>query len=208
MEKERHYFEYGEKEIRHLKNCDRVFKEAIEKIGIIHREVIPDLFRALVNAIIGQQISAKAHKTVWNRLVILVDPLTPENVLSVSTEQIKECGMTYKKGEYIQDLSRKIISGEFDLVKVNSLSDEETIKYLTTLKGVGKWTAEMLLIFSLQRPNIFSYDDLAIVRGLKILYKHKTMSKKRFESYRKKFHPYQSVASLYLWEIAGNQSDN
>ncbi len=111
--------------------------------------------------------------------------------------------MTYKKAEYIKDFAVKINNGEFDLVDLTHMEDETVKKELSSLKGIGIWTAEMLMLFCLQRPDVFSFGDLAIHRGLRMLYRHKSIDRDRFEKYRKRFTPYGSVASLYLWAIAG-----
>lgn len=94
-------------------------------------------------------------------------------------------------------------SKEFDLDKINSMSDEEVISELSSLKGIGVWTAEMLLLFCLQRPNVFSYGDLAILRGIRMVYHHRKVSREQFEKYRRRLSPYCSVASLYFWAVAG-----
>ena len=116
---------------------------------------------------------------------------------------MQSLGMTFRKAEYITDFARKVHEGVFDLEKVAQMSDEAAIKELASLKGIGVWTAEMILLFCLQRPDIFSYDDLAIQRGLRMVYHHRKIDRKLFEKYRRRFSPYCSVASLYLWAVAG-----
>ncbi len=111
--------------------------------------------------------------------------------------------MTFRKAEYIKDFAGKVKSGEFDLEDVTRLPDNEAIEKLVSLKGIGVWTAEMILLFCLQRPDIFSFDDLAIQRGLRMVYHHRKIERKLFEKYRRRFSPYCSVASLYLWAVAG-----
>lgn len=111
--------------------------------------------------------------------------------------------MTFRKAEYITDFARKIENGEFDLEGIRQRPDDEAIRELSGLKGVGVWTAEMILLFCMQRPDVFSYDDLAIQRGLRMVYHHRKIDRKLFEKYRRRFSPYCSVASLYLWAAAG-----
>lgn len=101
------------------------------------------------------------------------------------------------------DFAEKVQTGAFDLDAVEHMSDADAIKALSTLKGIGVWTAEMILLFCLQRPDIFSYDDLAIQRGLRMVYHHRAIDRRSFEKYRRRFSPYGSVASLYLWAVAG-----
>ena len=126
-----------------------------------------------------------------------------ETILSAGVPALRALGMTFRKAEYITDFAGKVHSGAFDLDAVERMSDEDAIRALSGLKGVGVWTAEMILLFCLRRPDILSYDDLAIRRGLRMVYHHREISRERFERYRRRFHPYGSVASLYLWAVAG-----
>ena len=111
--------------------------------------------------------------------------------------------MTFRKAEYITDFAERVHSGAFDPEGIRQKSDEDAIRELSALKGIGVWTAEMILLFCMQRPNIFSYDDLAIQRGLRMVYRHREISRERFETYRRRFSPCGSVASLYLWAVSG-----
>ena len=111
--------------------------------------------------------------------------------------------MTFRKAAYITDFAERVHTGAFDLDAVTHMSDEAAIRALSSLKGIGVWTAEMILLFCLQRPDIFSYDDLAIRRGLRMVYHHREIDRDLFEKYRRRFCPYCSVASLYLWAVSG-----
>lgn len=197
------YFEYGENEITYLRNKDKKLSEVIDQIGMIEREVDTDLFSAVVHHIIGQQISTKAQTTIWQRMKETLGEVNAETILSADISKLQSLGMTFRKAEYITDFARKVHEGVFDLETVAQMSDEAAIKELASLKGIGVWTAEMILLFCLQRPDIFSYDDLAIQRGLRMVYHHRKIDRKLFEKYRRRFSPYCSVASLYLWEVAG-----
>lgn len=197
------YFEYGENEITYLRNKDKKLSEVIDQIGMIEREVDTDLFSAVVHHIIGQQISTKAQTTIWQRMKETLGEVNAETILSADISNLQSLGMTFRKAEYITDFARKVYEGVFDLEKVAQMSDEAAIKELASLKGIGVWTAEMILLFCLQRPDIFSYDDLAIQRGLRMVYHHRKIDRKLFEKYRRRFSPYCSVASLYLWAVAG-----
>lgn len=126
-----------------------------------------------------------------------------ETILSVDISKLQSYGMTFRKAEYIMDFAVKVHNGVFELEAVENMSDKAAIRELCTLKGIGVWTAEMILLFCLQRPNIFSYDDLAIRRGLRMVYHHREIDRKLFDKYRRRFSPYGSVASLYLWAVAG-----
>jgi DNA-3-methyladenine glycosylase II len=196
------YFQYGQKEIDYLKKKDKRLSVAIDRIGIIRREITLDPFEALISSIVAQQISSKAAETVWNRLCVLINEVNAENIIRLNDEEIQKCGMTMKKVEYIKGIAEAAASGEVDFKNLHSLPDDEIIKKLSALRGVGIWTVEMLLIFSLNRMNVLSYKDLAICRGITNLYGLKTLSKEQFEKYRKRYSPYGSVASLYLWEIS------
>lgn len=196
-------FIYGEKEIEYLKNVDSALGAVIDEIGPIERKVIPDLFTALVNSIIGQQISSKAMDTVWGRFNNQYPDITPKALNNAPVEEIQQCGMSMRKANYIKQAAAAIVDGELDIDELYTLTDEEVVKKLTALNGVGIWTAEMILIFSMQRSNIMSWGDLAIHRGLRMLHRHRKIDKKLFLKYKRRYSPYASVASLYLWEIAG-----
>lgn len=175
----------------------------IERMGNIKRPLTPDLFTALVKNIIEQQISVSAAITVHQRLLNLCEGIyTPERIAILTEQEIQQCGMTMRKAGYIIGIANSVISGQLDLNKIPSMQDKEVIDTLIQLKGIGIWTAEMLLISSLNRPDILSWGDLAIQRGIMRLYHHKTLDKARFERYRKRYSPYGSTASLYLWALS------
>ena len=197
------YFAYGTKETDYLSRKDKRLAAAIAQIGPIEREVDTDLFAAVVHHIIGQQISMKAQATIWQRMRDALGTVDAERLLAAGVPQLQQLGMTFRKAEYITDFSRKIHDGTFDLRAVWQMPDDEAIRALSSLKGIGVWTAEMILLFCMQRPDVFSYDDLAIQRGLRMLYHHRKIDRKLFEKYRRRFSPYGSVASLYLWAISG-----
>ena len=197
------YFAYGTKETDYLSRKDKRLAAAIAQIGPIEREVDTDLFAAVVHHIIGQQISMKAQATIWQRMRDALGAVDAEHLLAAGVPQLQQLGMTFRKAEYITDFSQKIHDGTFDLQAVWQMPDDEAIRALSSLKGIGVWTAEMILLFCMQRPDVFSYDDLAIQRGLRMLYHHRKIDRKLFEKYRRRFSPYGSVASLYLWAISG-----
>jgi DNA-3-methyladenine glycosylase II len=195
------FFPYGAEEIGHLSARDKRLGRAIEQIGYLERRVTPDVFTALVNCIVDQQISSKAAETIWRRLTERFE-LTPASLAAADVEAIQQCGITMRKASYISGISRAVAGGDLDLGALNALSDDEVIRALSAWPGIGVWTAEMILIFSLMRPDVLSFDDLAIRRGMMNLYGHKTLTKERFARYRKRYSPYGSVASLYLWELS------
>ncbi len=197
------FFPYGEAEIEYLKARDARLGEVIGRIGHVRRAVDDDLFSSVVRHIIGQQISTKAQQTVWRRLTERCIAVTPETLSALSVGELQALGMTFRKAGYIQDFCEKLRAGEFDLAAVAQLPDREAIAALSALKGVGEWTAEMILLFCLQRPDIFSFHDLGIQRGLRMVYRQSAVGRPLFEEYRRRFSPYCSVASLYFWAVAG-----
>ncbi len=196
-------FQYGVKETEYLKAKDRVLGAVIDRIGHVERAVDADLFSSVVHHIVGQQISTKAQATIWARMQAQLGAVDAESILALPLPDLQALGISLRKAEYIRDFARKVHSGEFPLQSIPCLPDAEAIRALVSLKGIGVWTAEMLLLFCLQRPDILSYDDLAIQRGLRMVYRHRKIDRKLFEKYRRRFSPCGSVASLYLWAVAG-----
>jgi DNA-3-methyladenine glycosylase II len=206
---EKHFFEYGDKEGEWLKLQDPILAKAIDEIGHIYRPVIPNLFEALINCIVGQQISSKAQKTIWNRMNDRFSSIiTPETIAMAQPEDLQTCGITMRKARYIKDIAKSVLSGQLNLAHLNSISDSEVRSNLCKIKGIGNWTADMLMIFSMQRMDIISFDDLAILRGLRMLYHHREITAQLFTKYKQIYSPYASVASLYLWAIAAGACAN
>ena len=197
------FFPYGETETAYLAARDKRLAAAMAQIGQIERAVNPDLFAALINAIIGQQISTKAQATIWARFQTAFAPLTATRIAALSAEDIQRCGVSMRKAGYIKSIAETVASGTLDLSALQGLPDGEVCTQLSALNGIGVWTAEMLMLFSMQRQDILSYGDLAIRRGLRMLYRHKAITPTLFTKYKRRYAPYASVASLYLWAIAG-----
>ena len=196
-------FAYGNVEIDYLKKRDKTLGAAIDTIGAIQREVNPDLFSALVRAIVGQQISSKAQATIWGRMKNSFGEITPQSILACTEAELQSCGITFRKVFYIRGAAEMVRDGKLDIGTLHLKSDEEVCTELSRLDGVGTWTAEMLMLFSMQRQDILSCGDLAILRGMRMLYRHRKVTRELFEKYRRRYSPYGSVASLYLWAIAG-----
>ena len=197
------FFVYGETETEYLKKRDKALGAVIDIIGSIRRGVNPDLFCALVNGIVGQQISSKAQATIWARMKNGLVEITPQTILDCAESELQSYGISYKKAAYIRGAAESVANGSLDIESLHAKSDAEVCKELVKMKGIGEWTAEMLMLFSMQRPDILSFGDLAIHRGMRMLYHHKTITRQLFEKYRRRYSPYCSVASLYLWAIAG-----
>ena len=183
----------------YLAKKDKRLCEIIERRGKITREVQPDIFVGIVESIVGQQISTKAQQTICKRIQNQIGQITPETICNTDLQAL---GISGRKSAYIKNIANEIIDNRLDINSLHNLSDSKIIERLTTLKGIGGWTAEMLRIFSLQRPDILSYSDLAIQRGLRMLYHHREITVPLFQKYKKRYSPYASIASFYLWEIA------
>ena len=196
------FFSYGKAETDYLAARDPVLGAAIDRIGHIDRDVFPDLFEALINSIAGQQISGKALQTVWKRLCDAVGAVTPENLLAAGEERLRACGFSGRKANYMLSAARAVADGALDIHSLVEKDDEEVIRALTALPGVGRWTAEMLLTFSLQRPDVLAYDDFGIRKGMCRLYWLDSLTKQQFAEYRARYAPHSTVAALYLWNIA------
>lgn len=184
------YFKYGETELEYLKQKDKKLAEVMEEIGMIEREVDTDLFSSVVHHIIGQQISTKAQETIWRRMKDDLGVIDAETILEAGIPKLQAYGMTFRKAEYLTDFAEKIKNGAFDLDAVWQMSDQEAIEALSSLNGIGVWTAEMILLFCMQRSDVFSYGDLAILRGLQHGISSQKNCKKMFEKYRRRFSPY------------------
>lgn len=200
-------FEYGEKELNYLKSKDKKLARVIEQLGFIERECFEDIFEAIINCIVGQQISTKAHKTIWNRMLNKYETITADKLYNTNDDDLQSLGLTYRKVNYIKSFAKKVLDKEIDLDGLKDKTDEEIIEILTSLDGIGVWTAEMLMLHALQRKDILSYKDLGIINGMKMVYHHKDIDKKRFERYRKRFSPYGSIASIYFWEVSSKKRD-
>jgi DNA-3-methyladenine glycosylase II len=166
---------------------------------------MPDLFKALVHSVVAQQISSKAAATVWGRLCGRLLDITPRKVASADVSDIQKCGLSMRKARYIKGIGEAAYRGGLDLLELREMPDDGVIEKLSSLQGIGVWTAEMLLIFSLCRPDVVSWGDLAIQRGMMKLYGLKDLSKKQFDRFRKRYSPCGSVASLYLWALSVKQ---
>ena len=195
------YFEYGETELSYLRQKDKRLCAVIDRIGHIDRTVDTDLFSSVIHHIVGQQISTKAQATVWGRMQDALGEVNAETILAAGVPKLQSLGMTFRKAEYITDFADKVHTGAFDLGAVERMSDEDAIRALSALKGIGVWTAEMILLFACS-ARIFSAMTIwlssADCAWSTIIEK---IDRKLFEKYRRRFHPYCSVTSLYLWAV-------
>jgi DNA-3-methyladenine glycosylase II len=157
-------------------------------------------FMTLARAIVGQQISVKAAQSVWNRVCECVGAITPENVLARKRPQLRACGLSDRKVEYIADLAQHFADGRIHVHRWPEMPDEAIIEELVAVRGIGRWTAEMFLMFNLLRPDVFPLDDLGLQKGLRLAYHQgRRISMRTMRQRGETWRPYRSVATWYLW---------
>lgn len=196
------YFIYHDFQLNELIKKDKVLGVHIKELGPIKRPVIPDLFISIIHTITSQLISTTAAHKIFERIEHNLSPLTPEHIVTCSIEEIKQCGLTLKKATTIHQIASKITSKKFDFSSLHNMNDKDAIDYLCTLDGIGPWSAKMLLLHSLNRMDITSYEDVALRRGLCQLYQLDSITSQEFYRIMDKFSPYRSIASIYLWKIS------
>lgn len=189
------------KAVTHLKKSDPVLRAIIERVGPCRMEFGPAEFSSLAEAIVYQQLNGKAAVTIFNRFAALAgEPITPEGILKLSDEQLRSAGLSKQKSAYLKDLAAKTASGLLDFSRLPELTDEEAIKHLTQVKGIGVWTAHMFLMFSLRRPNVLPTGDYGVQVAVKKHYKKRKLPKpKDMEKIARAWEPYRSVACWYMW---------
>ncbi|HET7588761.1 MAG TPA: DNA-3-methyladenine glycosylase [Solirubrobacterales bacterium] len=162
-----------------------------------------DAYGALLRTIVGQQLSTKAARTIYLRVLDLFGGATPspEQLLKASEEELRGCGLSGRKTEYVRDLAAHVLSGELELDRLEQLGDEEVIAEIVAVRGLGQWSAEMFLLFHLQRPDVLSGGDLGIRKAVQIEYGLEEMpAPTRVLEIAEPWRPHRSLASLYLWE--------
>ena len=184
---------------------DKDLKTLIDHFGVITFKRRRNYFKSLLRSIIHQQLSGKAARTIENRFLELYNGNrypTSEEVLKTPAEAIQNVGISRMKTEYIRGLAKIIDDGDIRLEKLTELSNDEVGNVLKEVKGIGQWTVDMFLIFSLNRPDVFPLNDLGIQKGLMLLLgRQKILSQESMLSHSKKWKPYRTLASLYLWKI-------
>ena len=157
-------------------------------------------FMTLARAIVGQQISVKAAQSVWDRFAACVGAVTPENVLLKERPVLRACGLSDRKTEYIADLAQHFANGSIHVQRWPAMSDEAIIAELVEVRGIGRWTAEMFLIFSLLRPDVFPLDDLGLQKGIRVAYyANRKVALSTMRRIGERWRPWRSVATWYLW---------
>jgi len=203
---------HGKKARDALAAADPAMAALIERVGKIDlktrlrrrsEERPADAYGALLRAIVGQQLSTKAARTIYLRVCDLFGGTapSPEQLLEASEEDLRACGLSGRKVEYVRDLAAHVLSGELELDRLGELSDEEAIEEIVAVRGLGQWTAEMFLLFHLERPDVLSGGDLGIRKAIQIEYELEEMpTPLQVLEIGEAWRPYRSLASLYLWE--------
>ena len=185
----------------YLSHSDEILAEIIEEKYYPLLTSKGNVFLTLVRSIVGQQISNASAESVWARLENAVGNMDPESVLEVNPETMRECGLSYRKASYIIGVAEKWKSGMGD-IDWESLSDDEVMESLTSLKGIGPWTSEMILIFSLLRADIFPMGDIGAIRTIERLYNNgEAMDKSEITKITESWKPFRTVATWYIWRM-------
>lgn len=192
--------DYWDEACKHLMKKDRVMKRLIPQHGDACLQTRGDAFTTLARSIVGQQISVKAAQTVWERFVALPKKMTPANVLKLKVDDMRAAGLSVRKVEYLVDLA---LHFDNDLVQVADwagMDDEAIIAELVDIRGIGRWTAEMFLIFHLMRPNVLPLDDVGLINGISRNYfSGESVSRSDAREVAAAWAPYCSVATWYIW---------
>ena len=192
--------DYWEEACKHLAKKDRVMRRLIPQFGDACLESRGDAFVTLARSIVGQQISVKAAQTVWDRFAVLPRKITPANVLKLKVDDMRAAGLSARKIEYLVDLALHFDSGALHVKKWASMDDEAIIDELVAIRGIGRWTAEMFLIFHLMRPNILPLDDVGLINGISQNYfSGEAVSRSEAREVAAAWAPYCSVATWYIW---------
>ena len=199
------YFEYDQEGIEYLKSKDSKLKAIIEFVGERKEPLNPDIFSALTYHIIGQQISARVQDVIYDRLKEKVGEITPTTIKELGEENLRSLGMSYRKAQTILRIADLVLKGKLDLDRLKTLSDKQVLEELCKIKGIGPWTAEMILMFSLNRHDVFTFSDIALNRGLKMIYNLDNLTKEDFKYYKEKFSPYGTLACIYFWVVGENK---
>jgi len=191
--------------LRHLSNADKRMEKLIDKFGPPNFNLMNNYYESLIRSIVYQQLSGKAASIIYERFLdLFVFDIYPEpkDILAVSIETLRSSGLSYQKVNYIRDLSEKWQDGTMNLTNIDSMTDEEISSELIKVKGIGQWTADMFLMFTLGRPDVFPFGDLGIQKGFMILTNMNHLpTKKEMERKTKKWQPYRTVAAWYLWKL-------
>ncbi len=200
MSEEQSTPEYWSEACRHLARRDRVMKRLIPQFGDARLQSRGDAFTTLARSIVGQQISVKAAQSVWNRFASLPRKMVPGNVLKLKVDDMRAAGLSARKIEYLVDLALHFDSGAIHVDSWREMQDEEIIAELVGIRGIGRWTAEMFLIFHLMRPNVLPLDDVGLISGISRNYfSGDPVSRSDAREVAAAWNPFCSVATWYIW---------
>jgi len=202
---ERRTFQLGAK---HVSKVDPKLQQLVKELGQIDFEASGDPFESLVEAIISQQLSGKSARAIFGRLKALIgsEVIEAQALKRMHVSRLRKAGVSPQKVRYLKDLSSRVANGQLDLERLKKMEDAEVIRILDEVKGIGPWTAHMFLLFTLGRPDVLPVDDLGIQLAVKMVYSlRKLPSAKKIEEIASNWHPYCSVASLYLWHAKNVQ---
>ncbi len=192
--------DYWEEACKHLAKKDRVMRRLIPQFGDVFLESRGDAFVTLARSIVGQQISVKAAQSVWDRFAALSKSLTPANVLKLKVDDMRASGLSARKVEYLVDLALHFSNGTVHTRQWADMDDEAIIEELVAIRGIGRWTAEMFLIFYLLRPNVLPLDDVGLINGISHNYfSGEAVSRSDAREVASAWAPYCSVATWYIW---------
>lgn len=192
--------DYWPEACAHLSKRCKVMKKLIASYPEAALRTRSNPFQTLARAIVGQQISVKAAQSVWNKFESTVEKVTPENILSASDEALRSAGLSRQKVLYLRDLSAHFASGKIKPRRWHSMEDDAVIDELCDVKGIGRWTAEMFLIFYLMRPNVWPVDDIGLIRAVeKHYFGGERISKQQVREQHEIYTPWATVATWYLW---------
>ena len=184
----------------HLSRKDRVLRKLIKKYPDAMLNTRGDAFQTLARSIVGQQISVKAAQAVWDRFALCAGDLTPQRVLELSAEELRACGFSGQKVVYVKDLARHFQEGLIKPRRWTRLADEAVIEDLVRVKGIGRWSAEMFLLFRMMRPNVLPVGDLGLQRAMEKLYNDgEPLTRDEMRRIGEPWQPWSSVATWYLW---------
>ena len=195
--------EYWDEACRHLAKRDRVMRKLIPNFGEARLQSRGDAFSTLARSIVGQQISVKAAQSVWGRFATLAHGtrgVLPSSVLALDAVSMREVGLSARKVEYLKDLARHFDAGTVHVRQWQQMDDEEIIEELVAIRGIGRWTAEMFLIFHLLRPNVMPLDDIGLLKGISVNYfSGEPVSRAEAREVGDAWAPFRSVATWYIW---------
>lgn len=191
---------YWDRACADLVKRDRILKRLIPQFGPVHLVNRSDPFVTLARAVVGQQISVHAAQAVWERIGLASPKLAPQQFVKLGQDKLMGCGLSKRKSEYLIDLAQHFVSGALHVDTWTSMDDEAVIAELTQIRGIGRWTAEMFLIFNLSRPNVLPLDDLGLIRAISLNYfSGEPVTRSEAREVAANWEPWRTVATWYMW---------